>query len=124
MRGHQGRARQQLQHLAGTGLDLLLTLALRRIEQGQAGLVALSGRIDRLHLPGIHRAAETRAARQQRQISQLQAGAEDPEAGADKGAQQAERRQAEPVRRQRHAQRAGIEGRPEVAPGAHGCGFS
>ena len=59
------------------------------------------------------RCAETGIGREQRQVAELQAGAQHPEAGVG-DAEQRERAKANPVRRHEHAERSGVERRPHV----------
>ena len=114
-------ARQQPDDLRGLLFDRGLIVTRFVVEAGaqcDVPCIPVGARGSRAAI-GIDGRAKTLIARQRPQIQAFDANAHQPETRIDERAEQAERRHHEPVRRDRHAERAGIERSRDVRTRAH-----
>ncbi len=112
-------ARQQIDDLARLRLNRLLPTASVFVEVIAERVVARDPILT--FAPRIDSRSEAFVTRQRPEIQTFESRADQPQARIHERAQQREGSDAEPVRRQGHAERAGVEGRGEVrALAAHG----
>ena len=114
-------ARQQIDDLARLMLHAVLLFARARPERRDQR--AVSGMPVGVARFRVDDGTEARILRERPEIQAFESGADQPESRIDESAEQGERRDAEPVRRDRHAERARVEGGGEVgALAAHAVG--
>src|SRR5688572_2947565 len=106
------RTLKQADDLRGFALHLVLLRLRGAVEAGEQGFVAGSAVGESGF--SVHHIAKALVLRQPPEVHAFEPDADEPQAGIDQCAEQAESGDAEPVRRHGHAQRPGIECLPPV----------